>query len=87
MIKAHGFWMCTATKLVVGNSVFKKNINNLITFSPGGSKMQINYILTRHANLKYNENIKVICGEECVHQHRLLFGDFKLCVEVKSAKS
>ena len=84
MIKAHGFSMCTATKLVVGNSVFKKNI---ITFSQGGSKTQINYILTRHANLKHNENIKVICGEECVPKHRLLFGDFKLCIEVKSAKS
>ena len=83
MIKAHGFWMCTATKLVVGNSIFKNNINNLNTFTPGRSKMH----LTKHANLKHNENIKVICGEECVPQHRLLFGDFKLCIKVKSDKS
>ena len=56
--------------------------------------MQIDSILTKHANLKHTENIKVICGNECAPhpppptpQHRLLVGDFKLCTKLKSAKS
>ena len=36
--------MCPATKLVVANYFFKKNINKLITFSSGCTKMQIDYI-------------------------------------------
>ena len=79
--------MCTATNLVAVNSFFKNGISKLNTFSSGGSKMQTDYKLTRHANLKHTENIKVICGEECAPQNRLLVGDFKLCTKLKSAKS
>ena len=66
--------MCTATNLVVANPFFKKDINKLITFSPGGTKTQTDYILTRLAKLKHTENFKVICDEECAPQHRLLWG-------------
>ena len=52
--------VCAATNLVVTNSFSKKDINKFITFSSGGTKTQIDYILTRHANLKHTENIKVI---------------------------
>ena len=80
--------LCAAkTNLVVANSFFKKDINKLITLSSGGTKTQIDYILTRHPNLKYIENIKVICGEECASQHKPLVGDFKLCTKLRSIKS
>ena len=79
--------MCVSTNLAVANSFFKKDINKLITSSSGGTETQIDYILTRHANLKHIENIKVICGEKSALQHRLLVGDFKLCTKLKPAKS
>ena len=52
--------MCVATNLVVASSFFKKYINKLITFSSGSTKTQIDYILTRHANLNHTGNIKVV---------------------------
>ena len=45
--------MCTAANLVVANSLFKRDINKLTTFSSGDTKTRTDYILTRHANLKH----------------------------------
>ena len=49
--------MCAATNLEVANSFFKKDINKLNTLSSDDTKTQIEYILTRHANLKYTKNV------------------------------
>ena len=57
--------MSVATNLVVANSFFKKDMNKLITFSLGSTKTQIDYILTRHANIEHTENITVVFGVEC----------------------
>ena len=46
--------------------LFKKDISKCINFSLRETEMQIDNILTRHANLKHTENIKVTCEEECV---------------------
>ena len=78
--------MCVATNLVVANS-FKKDINELMPFSSGSTKTQIDYILSGHIKIKHTENIQVICGEEFAFQHRRLVRDFKLCTKLKSAKS
>ena len=66
----------TANNLAVGNSWFQKDDNHLITYDSGGAKTQVDYILLRRADLKRVKNIKVIPGEECATQHRLLVCDF-----------
>ena len=50
--------MCTAPNLVVANSLFKRDINKLTTFSSGDTKTRTDYILTRHANLKHVARIR-----------------------------
>ena len=62
--------------MAVGNSWFQKDDNHLVTYDSGGAKTQIDYILLRRADLKHVKNIKVIPGEECATQHRLLVCDF-----------
>ena len=68
----------TAHDLVVGNSFFKKSEQHLITYRSGGHSSQIDYILLRKSDLRLTKNIKVINGEECVSQHRLLVCDISL---------
>ena len=65
--------------LVVTNSQFKKRPSHLITFESGGNRSQIDYIiLCRKQNFKLIKDVKVIPGEECVTQHKLLVCDLRL---------
>ena len=68
----------TAHNLVVGNSFFTRPEKRLVTYKSGAHVSQIDYILLRKADLKRTKNIKVIAGEECVTQHRLLVCDLTL---------
>ena len=68
----------TAHDLVIGNSLFKKPENHLVTYQSGGHHSQIDYILLRSCDMKHTRNIKVINSEECVSQHRLLVCDVSL---------
>ena len=64
--------------LVVTNSRFKKRPSHLITFESGENRRQIDYILCRKQNFKLIIDVKVIPGEECVTQHKLLVCDLRL---------
>ena len=68
-----------ANDLVVGNSWFKKKFEHLVTHQSGDCKTQIDYILYKRSFRKMVSNVKVIVGEECATQHRLVVGDFKVC--------
>ena len=46
--------------------------SHLVTYLSGNSCTQVDYILTRRSDLKQVQNVKVIGGEECVTQHKLL---------------
>ena len=61
-----------ANDFVVGNTFFVKRDSHLITYQSGNAKTQIDFILLRKRNLKMAKDIKVIPGEECVPQHKLL---------------
>ena len=65
-----------AAEMVVCNTLFKKENNKLITYSPGGVQSTIDYILTRRGCRNMVNDVKVIPGEPCVSQHRLLVGCF-----------
>ena len=53
----------------------KRQKNKLATYVSGGTVSAINYLLLRRCHRQNINNVKVIAGEECVSQHRLLVGD------------
>ena len=69
-----------ANKLVVGNIWFNKKPKHLVTYQSGVAATQIDFILYQRSFRKQVSNVKVILGEECASQHRLLFGDFKVSI-------
>ena len=67
-----------AHDLVIGNTLFKKRNSHLITYASGDHETQVDYILFRKGLRKYIRDVKVIPGEECLTQHRLLVCIFKI---------
>ena len=61
-----------ANELAVLNTWFKKDYNKRVTYESGGRQSQIDYILMRRSELSTVKDVKVIAGEECIQQHRLL---------------
>ena len=73
-------------ELVVANTCFMKRDNHLITYQSGGASTQIDYILLRKGFRKQVTDVKVIPGEECASQHRLLVCDFKINIPPQSKR-
>ena len=48
-----------------------KPYSHLVTYRSSNSCTQVDYILTKHSDLKQVQNVKVIGDEECVTQHKL----------------
>ena len=69
-----------ANELVVGNTWFKKKPKHLVTYQSGVAATQIDFILYRRSFRRQVSNVKVILGEECASQHRLLVGDLKVSI-------
>lgn len=67
------------TRLVVCNT--RKPTNHLIADHISGRISQIAGILIRHRNRCVLINTKSLLHEECITQHRLVVGDFRLRVE------
>ena len=68
--------------MVVTNTMFKKRLSRLITYSTGDEEnkisTQIDYILIGRKNMKLVKDVKVIAGEEVAKQHNLVIGDLKI---------
>ena len=75
---------CVANKLAITNTFFRKNKSRFITFSSRGNHTQIDFILVRRAKLKNIKDTKLISGEECITQPKLLVCD--LVVSEKPVK-
>ena len=71
---------CDAVELIVVNTCFKRQKNNLATYVSGSTVNTIDYLLLRRCERQIRKNIKIIAGEECVSQRRLLVGDASLIV-------
>ena len=67
-----------ANDLIVGNTQFSKRESHLVTYSSGGKKTQVDYMLYRKNFRRSVTNVKVIPGEEVVQQHFLLVCDFNV---------
>ena len=61
-----------ATNTVLCNTFFKKDKEKLVTYSSGGRKSAIDFIMVRRADRTTVKNVMVIASEECVQQHRLV---------------
>ena len=67
------FAMCF--DLVVVNTFFTKEMQKLMTYESGGVNSVVNYVLARKNDMK---DVKVIPGEECVSQHKLVVMDMRI---------
>ena len=59
----------TCFDLVVANTFFTKETQKLVTYESGGVSSVVDYVLARKNDMK---DVKVIPGEECVSQHKLV---------------
>ena len=70
--------LCVSLDLAVVNTFFTKSDSRLVTFKSGGNVSQVDYIMVRRSSMKMMRDAKVIGGEECVTQHKLLVADLAL---------
>ena len=78
---------CAAADLVITNTYFTKHDSQLLTFGSGNAYSQIDYILVWKSDFKSVRDVKVISGEECVSQHKLLVGDLELNTSISKSRS
>ena len=64
-----------ANDLLVGNTQFTKRDSHLVTYQSGDVMTQVDYVLYPKNFRRSVTNVKVIPGEECASQHRLLVCD------------
>ena len=64
--------------LVIGNTIFCKKHEHLITYRSGNRASQIDFLLYRRKDIKEIRNCKVIPGDHVTAQHRLLVIDLMI---------
>jgi hypothetical protein len=75
-----------AYDLFVANTLFRKIVSHLLTFSSGRHCSQIDFILTRREDRHACLDCKVIPGECVVPQHKLVVVDFRFQVRFQRSK-
>jgi hypothetical protein len=75
-----------AYDLIVTNTLFRKRISHLVTFSSDQYCSQIDFILARREDMHACLYCKVILGECVVPQHKLVVADFRFRVRVQRSK-
>ena len=64
--------------MVVENTFFKKEDEKFITYKSGNCATVIDYAVVQKELIKKVKDIKVIPGEKCFSQHRLLIMDLTM---------
>jgi hypothetical protein len=72
--------------LIIVNTLFRKRVSHLVTFSSGQHCSQIDFILTRREDRHTCLDCKVIPGECVVPQHTLVVADFHFWVRLQRSK-
>jgi hypothetical protein len=75
-----------AYDLFVTNTLFRKRVSHLVTFSNGQHCSQIDFILARRDDRHACLDCKVIPGECVVPQHKLVIADFCFWVRFQWSK-
>jgi hypothetical protein len=70
--------------LFVTNTLFRKRVSHLVTFSSGS---QIDFILVRREDRHACLDCKVIPGECVVPQHKLVVADFRFRIRFRQGRS
>jgi hypothetical protein len=65
-----------AYDLIVANTLFRKRVSHLVSFSSGQHCSQIDFILMRREDRHACLDCKVILGECIVPEHKLVVADF-----------
>jgi hypothetical protein len=65
-----------AYDLIITNTIFRKRVSHLVTFSSGRHCRQIDFILTKREDRHACLDCKVIPGECVIPQHMLVVADF-----------
>jgi hypothetical protein len=66
--------------LFEANTLFRKRVSHLVTFSSGQHCSQIDFILVRREDMHACLDCKVMPGECVVPQHKLMVADFRFRV-------
>jgi hypothetical protein len=74
-----------AYDVFVVNTLFRKRVSHLVTFSSGQYYSQIDFILVRREDKHASLDCKVILGECVVPQHKLVVVDF--CFRIRFQRS
>jgi hypothetical protein len=75
-----------AYDLFVMNTLFKKRVSHLVTFSSGQHCSQIDFILARREDRHACLDCKVILGECVMPQHKLVVANFRFRVHFQRSK-
>jgi hypothetical protein len=75
-----------AYDLFVTNTLFRKRVSHLVTFSSGQHCSQIDFILARREDRHSCLDCKVIPGECVVPQHKLVVADFRFRIHFQRSK-
>ena len=70
--------MAESFELLCANTWFKKEERHLVTYESGGIQSQIDYLMVKRSDKASIVDCKVILGESCVKQHRLVVMDLKM---------
>jgi hypothetical protein len=75
-----------AHDLIVANTLFRKRVSHLVTFSSGQHCSQIDFILTRREDMHACLDGKVIPRECDIPRHKLVVADFRFQVHLQRSK-
>jgi hypothetical protein len=75
-----------AYDLFITNTLFRKRVSHLVTFSSGQHCSQIGFILVRREDRHAFLDCKMIPGECVVPQHKLVVADFRFRVRFQWSK-
>ncbi|XP_037777009.1 craniofacial development protein 2-like [Penaeus monodon] len=72
--------------MVIGNTLFRKRNEHLITYKSGNRASQIDFLLYRRRNIREIKNCKVKPGDHVTEQHRLFIIDLNIDVTQKQKR-
>jgi hypothetical protein len=75
-----------AYDLITANTLFRKKVSHLVTFSSGQHYNQIDFILARREDIHACLDCKVIPVECVVPQYKLVIADFRFRVRLQRSK-
>jgi len=74
-------------EMFVANTWFEKELSKKITYESGDCRSVIDYVLMRQSERKFVVDVKVIPGEPCILQHKLMVCRLRVGKQMKKKRS